>query len=228
MEKLEITLLKIDTVEPNPWNPNVQNDTQYKAEIESITTNGFLAPILTRQVGDKWQIIDGEHRLRAMKEIIEKGIKGEKNIPALVKAREIPAIVIEADDPTAKKLTIIMNETRGRADFAKLGALLAEIKIDLPDDHLGIGLPYTDVQINELLDIADFDWSSLDAPVSASEMENGTGEESQEGVVTIVAALDAETADEWRSLMNDFRDDLPKEPKAAAGAMIARLIAKSN
>jgi hypothetical protein len=32
-----------------------------------------------------------------------------------------------------------MNETRGRADMARLGALLSEIKLDLGDD-LKIGL----------------------------------------------------------------------------------------
>ncbi len=59
---LEVSLLNIDKVEPNPWNPNVQNEQQFKAEIESITNNGFLAPILVRAFDDHYQIIDGEHR----------------------------------------------------------------------------------------------------------------------------------------------------------------------
>ena len=129
---LEVSLLAIDKVEPNPWNPNVQNEQQFKAEIESISNNGFLAPILVRAVDDQYQIIDGEHRLKALKEIIEQKIEGKRNVPDLVKLGQIPAIVIDVDDANAKKLTIIMNETRGRADFAKLGALLTEIKVDLP------------------------------------------------------------------------------------------------
>ena len=146
---LEVSLLKINKVEPNPWNPNVQNEQQFNAEIESISNNGFLAPILVRAIDDHYQIIDGEHRLKALKEIIEKKIEGKRNVPDLVKLGQIPAIVIDVDDANAKKLTIIMNETRGRADFAKLGALLAEIKVDLPDD-LAVGLPYTETQLNEL------------------------------------------------------------------------------
>lgn len=221
--ELEVSLLEMDKVTPNPWNPNVQTDRQYEAEIESISANGFLAPILVRKDGEGYQIIDGEHRLRALKEIKAKGIEGKRNVPDLVKSGSIPAIVIDVDDANAKKLTIIMNETRGRADFAKLGALLSEIKVELPDD-IGLGLPYTDTQLNELMEIATFNWDALDLPVAGQEFEN----ESEGGEFKISAILDPETGLKWKTLLAENSKELPNDAKLAAGAMITRLIAKSE
>ena len=222
--KLDITLLNIDLVEPNPWNPNVQNERQFQAEVESIMSNGFLAPILVRPLGQKYQVIDGEHRLRALKQIFDSKMSGAKNVPDLAAARKIPAILIEADDAHAKRLTIIMNETRGRADLAKLGDLLNDIAPTLGEDLI-IGLPYTEAQLSELMDIAEFDWDSLTIPVNDDELMN---ENEEEGMFKIAAVLNPETAEKWKALLSDFKNELPKEPKSAAGAMIARLIAKSE
>jgi len=220
---LEVSLLNIDKVEPNPWNPNVQNEQQFKAEIESITNNGFLAPILVRAFDDHYQIIDGEHRLKALKEIIEKKIEGKRNVPDLVKSGQIPSIVIDVDDANAKKLTIIMNETRGRADFAKLGALLTEIKVDLPDD-LAVGLPYTETQLNELMEIATFSWDALDTPITTTEFED----DGEGGDYKISAILSPETGLKWKSMLYENKNELPTDTKLAAGALITRLIAKSE
>lgn len=220
---LEVSLLDIDNIQPNPWNPNVQNEQQFKAEVESITHNGFLAPILVRAFDDHYQIIDGEHRLKALKEIIEKKIEGKRNVPDLVKSRQIPSIVIDVDDANAKKLTIIMNETRGRADFAKLGALLTEIKVELPDE-ITIGLPYTETQLNELMEIASFSWDNVNVPVQEHEFET----EGEGGEFKINAILSPEVGLKWRALLAENSKELPKEPKLAAGAMITRLLAKSE
>ena len=220
---LEVSLLKINKVEPNPWNPNVQNEQQFNAEIESISNNGFLAPILVRAIDDHYQIIDGEHRLKALKEIIEKKIEGKRNVPDLVKLGQIPAIVIDVDDANAKKLTIIMNETRGRADFAKLGALLAEIKVDLPDD-LAVGLPYTETQLNELMEIASFSWDALDTPITTNEFED----DGEGGDYKISAVLNPETGLKWKSMLYENKNELPTDTKLAAGALINKLIAKSE
>ena len=218
-----LSFLDISKVVTNPWNPNVQNERQYGAEIESIVAHGFLAPILVRKVDDSYQIIDGEHRYKALKEIFENNLPTD-NLKDLADKKVIPAVVIEVDDARAKKLTIIMNETRGRADLAKLGELLNEIKIDLPEE-LTLGLPYTDVQLNELMDIAAFDWSALDIPVSDNELEV---DDSEAGEFKITAILSPEEGLRWKSLLNEYKNELPKDAKQAAGAMISLLLNKAG
>ena len=220
--ELEITSLDIGKVLPNPWNPNKQNDRQYQAEIQSIQYNGFIAPILVRKQGDAYQIIDGEHRWKALNEIIERGLEGKYNLPDLVKSLTIPAIVLDVSDAQAKKLTIIMNETRGQADLSQLGTLLADIAVDLGDD-LGIGLPYSTPQLQELMAISDFNWEEFGQGGSDQDFET-KGEEGHR----ITALVDEDTKSRWDNYLAELAKDLPSEPKAKAGAFISHLLNKAG
>ena len=222
--KLDVSLLSIDSVKPNTWNPNVQNERQFQAEVESIISNGFLAPILVRQDGNDYQIIDGEHRYKALQKIISEKMSGAKNVSELVSKKQIPAIVVEVNEAHAKRLTIIMNETRGRADLAKLGDLLNEIAPDLGGDLI-IGLPYTEKQLEELMDIAEFDWESLSIPVTDTDLSN---EEEEEGQYKVAATLSPDVAEKWKETLRMYKDELPKDPKRAAGIVIGRLLEKSQ
>jgi len=225
--ELMISFLDMDKVEANPWNPNVQTENQYKAEKESITINGFLAPILVRKLGERWQVIDGEHRLRGLQEIKKHpllNVSIHPSLTSLLLENLIPAIVIEADDAKAKKLTIIMNETRGRADFARLGALLTEIKIEMPDD-LGVGLPYTEAQLTELLAISTFNWSEMNLPVRDQEFDNSKNDD---GSYRLQALLTSDEADRWKEGLRTYSKELPKDPKYAAGALVTLLMTKAG
>ncbi len=155
--KLKTKKLAIDAVQPNPWNPNRQSDRAYEAEKESIQAFGFLDPITVRQLPEGgYQIVDGEHRWKAMKEL---------------GASEISANVVELTDDQAKKLTIILNETRGQADRVDLAKLLAELQPVLGDDLI-TGLPYSGDELDELLKLADVNWDDF------SDKEKGERKES--------------------------------------------------
>ena len=220
--ELKIFSLELAKVLPNPWNPNKQNDRQYQAEIQSICDNGFVAPILVRKQENNYQIIDGEHRWRALNEIIERGLVGKWNVPDLVKSMTIPAIVLEVSDAQAKKLTIIMNETRGQADLAQLGALLADIAPDFGTD-LGLGLPYSAPQLAELMSISEFNWDEF----ADGGQDNDFDTKGEEGH-RITALLDEDTKSRWDSYLAEINKDLPQEPKLKAGAVIAHLLNKSE
>ena len=222
MSALDISILPIDKVLPNPWNPNKQNDRQYQAEIQSILDNGFIAPILVRKQGEDYQIIDGEHRWKALNEIFERGLEGKWNLPELAKSLTIPAVVLDIGNAQAKKLTIIMNETRGQADLAELGTLLADIATDLGDD-LGIGLPYSAPQLQELMAISDFNWEEFGEGGSDQDFET-KGEEGHR----ITALLDDDTKARWDNYLAEIVKDLPEEPKAKAGALIGHLLNKAG
>lgn len=222
--KLDVSLLNISLVKPNTWNPNVQNERQFQAEVESIISNGFLAPILVRPDGQNYQIIDGEHRYKALSKIIQDGMSGAKNVKELVEQKKIPAIVIDTDEVHAKRLTIIMNETRGRADLAKLGDLLNTIAPELGDDLI-VGLPYTATQLEELMDIAEFDWESLSIPVTDTDLSN---DDEEEGQYKVAATLSPDAAEMWKDALRMYKDELPKDPKRAAGIVIGRLLEKSQ
>ena len=185
--ELAVTNLPITKVTPNPWNPNKQTERQYAAEMESICDNGFVMPIIVRKHPDKkgfYEIVDGEHRWKALQQIAVENKKGKGNVPALLENKEIPAIILSIDEARAKRLTVIMNETRGRADLTSLGTLLAELSPELGEDLI-IGLPYTPEQLNEILDIAKFEWTELETPIDGEDLYT----QEEEGY-KVVAVLD--------------------------------------
>ena len=123
---------------PNPWNPNKTSTRVDAAILESIRKYGFIDPITVRHHPTEpfcYEVIDGEHRLEAAQTLA---------------LHKIPAIVLNLNDDDAKRLTIIANETRGRADDIALGLLLEELQDESGKSDL-MGLPYYDQEVEELI-----------------------------------------------------------------------------
>lgn len=154
MGKLESKDAPLSALHPNPWNPNKMAARTFEAERESIAKFGFIDPITVRphpELKDQYQIIDGEHRSRAAQEL------GMTDVPI--------AIIHDLGDAEAKKLTIVLNETRGSANTLELAVLLADIAET--DANLIEALPYDDTQLANLLEIAKFempDYGDGEAP----------------------------------------------------------------
>jgi ParB family chromosome partitioning protein len=65
---LEQTQVSVDRIENNPYQPRKAfDDDELTSLSESIRTHGILQPLVVRQVGDRFQLIAGERRLRAAK-----------------------------------------------------------------------------------------------------------------------------------------------------------------
>ncbi len=91
--------LRINDIEPNPDQPRRRFD-QAALEVlaDSIRENGLLQPVVVRRGGDGiYRIIAGERRWRACR---------------LAGLREIPVVILEADDLQAAQLALIENLQR--------------------------------------------------------------------------------------------------------------------
>jgi hypothetical protein len=187
----KMLVVPIASIHPNPWNPNVMDDRTYQAERESIREYGFIDPILVRphpKKKDEWQIIDGEHRKKAAS---DEGYT------------DVPITPVELDDPAAMKLTVIFNETRGEADVAKLGQLLAQVRESLDPETFKLGLPYTEDQLDHLTEIGRVDWDQFTPPVGGRVVGNtlhsitlAYEQEPYERFLALVATLGHETGAE--------------------------------
>lgn len=138
----------VDSIEPNDWNPNRQSDFMYQREMASIQKFGFIDPVTVRKHPRRrgmLQIIDGEHRWRAGKEL------GFEAIPIT----NLGAI----SDSQAKALTDILNNLRGEQDANARAKLLKEV-LD-GDDSLRSVLPYGDTELSAILKASEFDWDAL-------------------------------------------------------------------
>ena len=101
-------------IEPNNWNYNRQSDFVFDKEVRSIQRHGMVDPILVRTLDSGvFEIIDGEHRWKAVKYL------KHKTMPVYDVGKMSAAF--------AEQLTVIMNETKGRPDYLRLGALLQEL-----------------------------------------------------------------------------------------------------
>lgn len=92
--------IAIDFISPNPFQPRTIFDPEALNELKkSIIANGLIQPITVRRIaGNQYQLVSGERRLRAYKEI---GYK------------EIPAYIIKVDsDEVMLALALIENIQR--------------------------------------------------------------------------------------------------------------------
>lgn len=72
----EIIDLKIDQIKPNDWNPNEMTPAEFAEMVAELTHLGKPAkPIVLRKNGSGYEIIDGEHSYRALKELGHKTLQ---------------------------------------------------------------------------------------------------------------------------------------------------------
>jgi hypothetical protein len=141
----------LDRLRPNPWNPNAMDDFMFQKELESIRKFGFVSPIIVRSVPDGIEIVDGEHRWNAARQL------GLTRVPIWDIGR--------ISDVDAKELTVVLNETRGKADPAKLSALLKDLLTSETTASLLSVLPFTTEAFNQLAELPAFDWDQLESAV---------------------------------------------------------------
>lgn len=94
----EEMMLLIDEIMENPFQPRRDfGEAEIASLAESLREHEMLQPVLVRKVGDRWQLISGERRLRAARRA------GWKKIPVRVR---------EADDRLVAELAIVENLQR--------------------------------------------------------------------------------------------------------------------
>ncbi len=99
VQKSPYQMLPLHKVEPNPNQPRRDFDPEeLQALADSIATHGVVQPLTVREMpSGYYQIIAGERRWRAAR---------------IAELREIPAVIIEADDKKVMELALIENLQR--------------------------------------------------------------------------------------------------------------------
>lgn len=196
-------------IHPNPWNVNQMSDRQKEAIAESLGIYGQVLGLVVRPHPFKkgeYQIIDGEHRFNHLSDTIRANVI--HNLP----------------DAEAKRLSIVLNETRGEPDPIDLSRLLAEIHEDLQEDT-GLALPYSESQLLEMLSLAKAEFEEPpeqdEAPEYPAELEGDRWE-----MITIKLPQSAlDVLQQARDLVSEQRD-LHSQPAIAWGQVIECLAAE--
>lgn len=89
----DLHIVDISEIRLNTWNPKDKDTTEYKRVLESIKANGLMGFIVVREnpaEGTKYEIIDGEQRFTACKELgYTKILVNNKGVVDDKKAREL-------------------------------------------------------------------------------------------------------------------------------------------
>ncbi len=134
----------IMVVRPNTWNPKARDTEEFKKIKKGIQEKGLRLPIPVRQKREGeslFEIIDGEQRFRAAKEL-----------------RHEKVVVYnegELSDQEAKELTIWYQQ-QVPFDEVKLAGLVMEIAAGGE-----FSLPYSEEEINVYRDMLNFSWDAL-------------------------------------------------------------------
>ena len=134
---LAITELQTDLLEPNPWNPNRMTPEIRKKLLLNLRRDGFVNPLTVRKLGNRYQIINGEHRWQIAKEL------GYATVPCVV--------LEDLDDRRARILTVNLNELGGDPVPVLLAKLLHELEEESPLSELAAVLPYDEAEIQDTL-----------------------------------------------------------------------------
>ena len=65
----KVVEIEVDKIIPNPYQPRKQFDDDIEGLAESIRQNGLLQPLTVRKNNEKYELVAGERRLRAVKSL---------------------------------------------------------------------------------------------------------------------------------------------------------------
>lgn len=100
---LKIETIAVDLVRPNPYQPRkVFSDAALQELANSILEHGLMQPITVRMIGNSYELIAGERRLKASK---------------LAGLETIPAVIVEVTTKDSAVLALIENLQRENLNF---------------------------------------------------------------------------------------------------------------
>lgn len=101
--ELTIQYIAVDRVRPNPYQPRkVFTQAALEELAHSIAEHGLMQPITVRMIGNSYELIAGERRLKASK---------------LAGLTEIPAVIVEVTNKNSAVLALIENLQRENLNF---------------------------------------------------------------------------------------------------------------
>lgn len=173
-----------DAIVPNSYNPNEMTSTKHEILVNSISTNGWTAPIVVHPT--EHFIIDGEQRWTVAD---SDALATDASLtPSDVPAGWVPVVGLAVSGDDARVATIQHNRARGHVDMDRMDAYADVFDAD--------ELAEMGVERTELYDIIDDEPESPELPDVDDEPERvdtGPGTDGMSSGVETPAIPDAET-----------------------------------
>lgn len=133
-----------DRLSANSWNPNKQAPPEHRLLRTSILENGWTQPIVARDEGDTWEIVDGFHRWT---------VAADPAVAALTDGL-VPVVLLPQCPPDLARLaTIRHNRARGTHAVLGMADLVADLlELGMTPDEIGRRLEMDDEEVDRLAD----------------------------------------------------------------------------
>lgn len=127
--------MRLSDLLTNDWNPK-ENEKEYEKVKKSLVVNGLMTPIFVRQVENGYEIVDGNQRARAAKEL------GYTNVYVYDLG--------EISEAEAKQLVLYL-----QIQVPFVTDMLAPLAVEL--EAQGLELPYNEKEMQKFRDLEAFD-----------------------------------------------------------------------
>ena len=131
----EISEIGLERLRANPHNSNVMGERMLARLVRHIEATGRYPPIIVRPRGDGYEILDGHHRVEALRRLGQAAAR---------------CLVWEVDAEEALWLLATLNRLQGQDDARKRAALLRELGRRVEQTELGRRLPDSDKRLKRL------------------------------------------------------------------------------
>lgn len=124
-----IARVPLDAIDTNPFQPRREFDEEKLRELaESIKAHGVLQPLVVRPLGERFQVIAGERRLRASR---------------MAGLRDVPVVSLDVDDSSMMQLALVENLQREDLNAIEEGEaysrLIAEFGLTQEEVAVAVG-----------------------------------------------------------------------------------------
>ena len=191
------------------WNYKTDDDELLGKLINNIKRNGFIENIIVRENEDGFEVVNGNHRLRAM-HILK---------TADVMCYNLGSISL-AD---AQRIAIETNETKFKVDDVRLASVLKNISLEIDIEELLSTINFSKSDLEDLLKLDNFNWDTLDSDDTGYE---GDGEVDS-NLKTIELSLPEELAARFQEQIDRIKKSMKpteKELKKISTAMCIEVI----
>lgn len=132
----EIQDLPIDALAAHPLNSNVMSPRLFAKLKAALERGGPYPPVIVRPLGERYQLLDGHHRVRALRELGRATVRG---------------VVWDVDEDQALVLLATLNRLSGEDDPRKRGQVVAALRERHDWAELADRLPERVEQLKALL-----------------------------------------------------------------------------
>lgn len=122
---LKFADISVLCIEPNLNNPNEMDDASMARLVDEIRENGFIVPIIVVAEGEKYKILNGEHRWRAAMQ---------------AEYKYIPCVILTdekwKDQELFDLMNIRINEIRGKLSPSKMQPIYEKVVAKYGEDNV--------------------------------------------------------------------------------------------